>query len=287
MVEGGRGRPKNAAHSRHKRPRLVGDLATLALVFLLMGAVYFLPPDTSLAEAERTGALKVCVPQSYPPLVTTGGEHPGFDVELVSEIADRLGLTLSLNRSPEMGKDFNPRNWRVNRAQCEILAGGVVASVITRSFLETVETGIETGWAIVSRPGQSLGSGLRVGVYPGLGGLDRLGLGSFLRQRGLRLVLRQSVDALQAGLEAGELDAVITESLSAQQLVRAHPDWQISWMPASLGRYPLSLGLWKGDLTLKRAVVAAMDEIEHSGVLAELENQYGLSGIQTVAEFTP
>jgi len=286
-VEQGRGRTDRVASKRRKRPRLLADILTLAVVFLLMSAVYLLPPDTSLAEVERTGTLKVCVPQSYPPLVTGDPQQPGFDVSLVGEIAQRLGLSLSLHRIPEMGKDFNPRNWRVNRAQCEVLAGGVVSSATTQSFLQTVATGTQTGWAIVTRPGQALGPGLRVGVYPGLGGLDRLGLSAFLREHGLRPVLRQTVSDLQEGMESGAFDAAITESLSAQHLLDAHPDWKIAWMPASLGRYPLSLGLWKGDLTLKRAIVDALNEMKQAGVLAQLTDRYGIAQIATIADFTP
>jgi polar amino acid transport system substrate-binding protein len=34
------------------------------------------------------------------------------------------------------------------------------------------------------------------------------------------------------------------------------------------------LGLWKGDLTLKRAIVAAMARIEASGEMATITAQY-------------
>lgn len=213
------------------------DLVTVLVLFGLMSAVYFLPPDTSLSEVQQRGSLKVCVPDSYPPLVIQGGSQKGFDVDLIQAIADRLHLTLALNQNPSIGKDFNPRNWRVNRAQCEVVTGGVVTSATTRSFLETIETGLKTGWAAVMKPGATLKSGVTVGVYPGLGGLDRLGLSSYLRSHQIRGVARPSLEALASGLEAGDFDIAIAESLSIRQLGLAHPDWTIAWMPASLGRY--------------------------------------------------
>ena len=36
--------------------------------------------------------------------------------------------TLVLSENRAMGRDFNPRNWGLNRAQCQVIAGGVVDS---------------------------------------------------------------------------------------------------------------------------------------------------------------
>jgi len=272
---------------RRKKRRLVRyDLLSFVLIFGLMGAVYLLPPDTSLAEVQRTGTLKACVPPNYPPLVTADAARPGYDVSLLQELAKRMDLRLSLTRNPQMGKDFNPRNWRVTRAQCEILAGGVVASLTTQSFLETLSTGVATGWAVVLKPGASLAPNIRVGVLPGLGGLDRLGLSSYLRAQGAKGVLRANLDALEEGLIDDDLGAVVTEALGAGQLVQRHPDWQIAWLGNSFDRFTLGIGLWKGDLTLKRALVQALSSMEADGTLNVLQQQYGIVPIEAAADFS-
>lgn len=266
--------------------RVPGDLLTFVLIFGLMAAVYLLPADTSLAEVQRVGSLKACIPPNYAPLVTGNPAEPGYDVSLLQELAKRMNLRLSLNQNPQMGRDFNPRNWRVTRAQCEVLAGGVVASRTTRSFLETISTHVATGWAVVLKPGATLGPGTPVGVLPGLGGLDRLGLSSYLRTNGVRGVVRPSLEALEAGLEEDEFGAVVTEALGAGQLIIEHPDWQIAWLSDSLDRFELGLGLWKGDLTLKRALVEALGTMERDGTLAALRQRYGIVPIDAVAQFS-
>lgn len=274
--------PRKAPKRRWRRV-LPRDLLTFAVIFGLMAAVYLLPADTSLAEVERTGNLKACIPPSYAPLVTGDPREPGYDVSLLQELAKRMNLRLSLNQNPQMGRDFNPRNWRVTRAQCEVLAGGVVASLTTQSFLETVSTQVTTGWAVVLKPGGTLGSGTTVGVLPGLGGLDRLGLSSYLRAIGVRGVVLPSLDALEAGLDEDEFGALVTEALGAGQLIIEHPDWHIAWLSDSLDRFELGLGLWKGDLTLKRAVVEALDAMARDGTLAALRKRYGIVPIDAVA----
>ena len=115
----------------------VRQFAPYVLIFGLLGAVYLLPPDTSLGEVRKAGVLRACMPPSYPPLVTGDRDAPGIDVEMLQALAKNLGVSLIISSNPAIGQDFNPRNWHVTRAQCEVLGGGVVASPLTKSFLET------------------------------------------------------------------------------------------------------------------------------------------------------
>ena len=151
-----------------ERPRWVGDLITVAAIAALFSAIYLLPPDTSLAEVKHAGILRVCVPTLYPPLVTGKPDAPGFDIEFTQAIAKRLDVGVVTNANAAMGRDFNPRDWNVTRAQCQMLAGGVVVSDLTRSFLDTTPPHLETGWALVAAQLPTRLEGMTVGVYAGL-----------------------------------------------------------------------------------------------------------------------
>ena len=143
------------------------DVISFAVVFGLLGAVYLLPPDTALRQVRAAGTLRVCLPPAYPPLVTGDPAKPGIDVDLLQVIARELDVSLVTVVNPAMGRDFNPRDWHITRAQCEVVAGGVVGSATTRSFLETTEAYATTGWAWISpRPIVAL-EGRRVGVLVG------------------------------------------------------------------------------------------------------------------------
>jgi polar amino acid transport system substrate-binding protein/cystine transport system substrate-binding protein/membrane-bound lytic murein transglycosylase F len=249
------------------------DVVTFAGVFGLLGAVYLLPPDTSLRTVRAAGTLRVCLPPSYPPLVTGNAAAPGIDVELLQAIARELGVRLVTVSNAAMGRDFNPRAWRITRAQCEVLAGGVVGSPTTRSFLDTTPSYAMTGWAwLAPHPVGSL-QDRRVGVLVGVSGLDRVALATWLRAAKAQVTIVLDADELVQGLRDGRLDAAITERLLATELA-APLAWSAGWMPAELQRYPVVLGLWKGDLTLKRAIVAAMTGIEASGQMAALMARY-------------
>lgn len=263
-----------------ERPRWVGDLITVGGIAALFGAVYLLPPDTSLAEVKQAGVLRICVPTLYPPLVTDKPEAPGFDIEFAQAIANRLDVRIVVNSNSAMGRDFNPRNWNITRAQCQMLAGGVVVSDLTRSFLDTTPPHLQTGWALVAAQLPARLESMRVGFYAGLAGLDRIALSRFLQAQKARIEIVSSAEALIEGLRSGRIDAGLSEALMARQIAGTL-GVQVAWLPESLGRYPVAFGLWKGDLTLKRRLVAVIDDLDREGVTRELAGRYRIAPIET------
>jgi len=242
-------------------------------IFAPLAAVYLLPPDTSLGEMRRAGVLRACVPTLYPPLVTDDPAAPGIDIELLRGLARNLGVRLDVTHNEAMGRDFNPRAWHVTRAQCEVLAGGIVGSTATKSFLETSPAYEETGWAfILPKPLASL-EGRRAGVLAGVSGLDRIGLARYLRERMVELTIAPGAAELVAGLRDGRFEFGVTERLFADQFA-SREGWDVEWAPATLPRYPVVLGLWKGDLTLKRAIVDGLAKLERDGEMAAIVARY-------------
>ena len=270
--------PKAETPARKPRPRWVGDLATFAVIFGLLGGVYLLPADSSLAEVQRNGRLTVCMPDLYPPLITADPDNPGFDVELLRLVAARMGLSFSVVPNAAMARDFNPRTWRVTRAQCVALAGGVALTGPVLSYLDATEPYLETGWAVVSTVPITSLEGHGVAFYAGLNGLDRVALSRTLRAVGVRPKIVNSRDDLLAGLKSGAFDSVITESLTASQLAAAN-GYAVAWLNADAARFPLGIGLWKGDLTLKRAISAQLAALQADGTVARLREKYGIGTI--------
>jgi ABC-type amino acid transport substrate-binding protein len=253
--------------------RLAGSFRGIGIVLVLLLAVTFLSPDNSLKEVQAAGSLGACVPPSYPPLVTGDADRPGVDVELLKAVAAHLGLGLSLNPNDAIGRDFNPLNWGLNRAQCQVIAGGVVDSDQTRSFLETGPSYAKTGWAILSPQPPTGLKGLNIGVLTLVSGLDRIGLANYLRSAGARFQVVRRPEDLVAGIAEHHFDAGITESLLAARLA-ADNHWVAAWMPTELARYNLVFGLWKGDLTLKRAINQAFADLASDGTIATILARY-------------
>ena len=253
---------------------LARDLGGIVVVVGLMLLVTFLPPDTSLSEVEANNAIRACVPTIYPPLVTDDPERPGIDIEILRAVADQIGVDLLLSPIEAMGRDFNPRNWAINRGKCQVLAGGVVDSTLTRSFLDTGPPYAETGWAIVAPAPLTDIEGLTLGVLTLVSGLDRIGLSSYLRRQDVTVRVVRNTEAFVEGIASGELDGAVTEALLAGGLAADNDLW-VAALPGELARYNLAIGLWKGDLTLKRKIVRAFRQLEADGTLAAILERYG------------
>lgn len=251
------------------------DLLSSLLVLGLLAAVYLLPPDTALQQVRKAGVLRVCVPSSYPPLVTGDPARPGVDIEVLREVAEQLDVRLLPVTNTNMGRDFNPRNWRVTRAQCSVLAGGVVASDLTRSFLDTTTPYLETGWALVGPELPDSLAGVPVGFHAGISGLDRIALSRYLRAEGADVHIMNGVAALTEALVKNEVQVGVTETIQARQLASTQ-GWQVAWLPGELPREQVSFGLWKGDLTLKRGIQKALAQLKSNGKLQEIFAEYDL-----------
>lgn len=267
---------------RPERPRWLDPAITLGVGLGLLACVYLLPPDTSLAEVRRAGVLRVCVPEVQPPLITGNSERPGFEVELLQALAQDLGVRLAFNVNSSMGRDINPRNWRLTRAQCQVIAGGVVASDTTRSYLDTTPPHLATGWALLEPPPPiATLEDAAVGFLAGFSGFDRIAIGRWLRAAGADIDILRSREELADGLMTGTLDAAITEALAAWSIARDY-GWVARLLSGDLDTYFIAFGLWKGDLTLKRAIVASMERLRESGVIASLLDRYELAPIEDV-----
>jgi len=249
----------------------------LMIVAALMSVLSFLPPDTSLSDRQRSGVLKLCVPQSFPPLVTGDPNAPGYDVELAGAVAEALGLRLTVNVLPSIGRDYNPRNWSLTRAQCDVVGGGVADTPQTRSFMQTIPTQARTGWVGISRTGALPPEGQTIAVLPGTSGMDRLALSGWLRQQRLRAQAVRGPAELNQALQSGAAAAAITERFVAAGLDLDPSAFQMFWLEGdTFASFPMALGVWKGDQTLSRAVGAALAELESSGALEHMRERYGV-----------
>ena len=88
--------------------RIARDLGGLAVVVVLLLLVNFLPPDTSLAQVEASGAIRACVPTRYPPLVTGDPDRPGIDIELLRAVADEIGVSSAAQPERRHGPRLQP-----------------------------------------------------------------------------------------------------------------------------------------------------------------------------------
>ncbi|MGU3576070.1 substrate-binding periplasmic protein [Brucellaceae bacterium C25G] len=289
---------KSNSKARNTWKHWRSTVINLGTIFALLLAISFLPADTSLSQIKDRGALKLCVPALYPPFVTSDPQHPGYDIELMQAVADKIGVRLAINKMESIGRDFNPRNWMLSRGQCDVLAGGVADTVRTRNFMQTIPTDIKLGWMLLSPEGYFPQKEDQFFVIPGNTGLNRLELSSWLRNQGLiarpvsmRNGEKQVAQQVFTEIANGNVKGLVAENFTACSLLQSQgkgTNVKASWVfsdndentAAEQGEniagqtYSMALGLWKGDVTLKRAVEKAMKDLDKDGQITKLREFY-------------
>ncbi|WP_162784778.1 hypothetical protein [Paracoccus suum] len=234
---------------RWRKPAL--DIGLIAALLL---AVSFLPPDTSLAERRKQRVLRFCVPDLASPLVAADQPGaPGPELRQMQAVAARLGLPLQTVAIANMGRSFNPRDWQIGRGQCDIIGGGLADSSANRDFLTLLPNGGRIAM-VRAGPAAELPKGAEIGVFMGSAGLDRLRLSGWLRAQGWRARPLATQAALDAYLRGGG-------TALASTLTPLPPDTKVADLPPEAAEsQSLAFGLWRGDVTLTRAVRRALSQ---------------------------
>lgn len=217
---------------------------------LLLGAG-FLPPDTALRDRQRHGVLRLCVADAASPLIAGPDGAPGPELAALRGAAARLGLTVRVQEVASIGRSFNPRDWQVARGQCDLLGGGLADSTVNRDFLTLIPTGQRIALQRLG-VGPPPPRGGRIGVMVGAAGFDRVALSSWIRAQGWRAV--PLADAARLAQWLGQGGQAIAPSLVP--VPEATPVHDLPPEAAQASR--LAFGLWRGDMTLTRALRRAL-----------------------------
>ncbi|WP_290686633.1 MULTISPECIES: substrate-binding periplasmic protein [unclassified Haematobacter] len=247
----------------------------LALAVAVLAAVNLLPPDTAVEEIDAAGRLTVCAPPDLQPLVARGPARPGFEIALVDEAARRSGWRVSVTTNAAMTREFNPANWRISRATCRLIVGGLRDNDRSRSLMEMGAPYLRSGWVWLAPPGETWPPAT-VAFTPGSVAMDRVGLGTYLRGEGVRVVPLQSAAALPRVLKEGTASIVITDALTAGFLLDG-TGLAATPLPGGPAPEGLAFGFWKGDTTLRRRMDDVLAQMVADGTVDRIANDYGVA----------
>lgn len=227
-------------------------LSDIGVIAAVLFGLSMLPPDTSLRERQKQGVLRFCVPDLDSGLIRAADkDHPGYELRLAQGIARDLGLVLQVVEIANMGRSFNPRDWQIGRGQCDMLGGGLADSATNRGFLTLLPNQGRIALVRIGPP-EVPPAGSEIGVFMGSAGLDRVRLSSWMRGQGWRPAPLATPAALAAWVGQGKT-AIASSLNTLPQGVQSYD------LPSEAGEQTaLAFGLWRGDVTLTRAIRSAL-----------------------------
>jgi ABC-type amino acid transport substrate-binding protein len=257
----------------HRRTFLIVASAAFVAAF---GACNPTGSAATLPEAQHRGELRVGLDASFPPLadVDAHGQIIGYEADVAGAIAGALGMTPVLHNIALDGL----HDALLARKIDIVIAGWQYDARVTREIRFTAPY-YNAGQVLLVREGTALPSG-RSRLLAALAGKTigvEAGSAAELLARTLRAVRLErfpSPDAAAAQLLDGLLDAVISDALSASEVMRARPGLAVA--PDALTQEYLLAALRRSDSTLADRVTAAIEHMRRGGTLRRLASRWGL-----------
>ncbi|MDM7915291.1 MAG: basic amino acid ABC transporter substrate-binding protein [Candidatus Eisenbacteria bacterium] len=228
--------------------------------------------ETTLARIQRTRVLEVGTDATYPPFesIDPATARPaGFDIDLMREVAVRLGAEARFENVPFEGILPALRSGKYDAV--------ISAMTITEERAREVQFSrpyYAAGQSICVAAGSAIETpeelrGKRIGVQLGTTG-----------ERTAKTIAEASVvsfDAIGAAfldLRNGHLDAVIADTPTARLFASDHPDIRLTGEPITRESYGIAMR--KTDPDLAAAIDAALEAMEREGKIAALREAWKL-----------
>jgi polar amino acid transport system substrate-binding protein len=254
-------------------------LSVLIVVAALLAGCAEQAPTSTLDKIKQAGKVVVGTSADYPPYeyVDEAGNFTGFDIELMTEIAKRMGVDLewvdmpfdSLIAAVQEGKidmSISCFNYSEERDQQVDFSDPYYTSedafLVTESFTGTITEPAD----IVQ---------YKIGVQSGTVQDDWVT--TELIETGLmpesKLSRYERVDQAALDLQAGRIDVLVADSVPAQALIQQFGGFKIVY-EAQLYTGPLNIVLPEGDQALRDEVNKIIKQLQDEGFIDQLAVKY-------------
>ena len=277
--------PKKMPMSKEKRELLIVSIcaALIPIAMIYLGGAArdsVRERDVSLQKMIDSGRLVLGFDAGFPPMsfIDDKNEIAGFDIDMVQEVCDRLGVVLVKR----------PINWDVKESELNNGTIDCIASMpVTQesaATLNLLEPYIQDELIFVV-PGSSNVKWMRdlkdkaIGVQYS-SATQRAFNASRIRRDVMFSVLDDNLSILQQ-LKEGKLDAGLVNSLAAYYFIYSSSE-RYFVLPDSLGEEELTIGFRKNDRKLRDRVQEIISGMKGDGKLGDISEKWFGSDITIV-----
>ncbi|MBR4195443.1 MAG: amino acid carrier protein [Synergistaceae bacterium] len=276
-----------------KKSTMSTDMRKLLIVsvcatLLSMGMVYFggglrdrvHERDVSLQRVLEAGHIVLGVDSAFPPMsfVSDNGEIVGFDIELMREVSDRLGIELVV-RPIEWGNKEN----ELRDGTIDCIGSMSVVSEAAKS-INLSESYVKEDLIFVIRSDSKIKwlrdlKGKTIGVQAGSTTQDALNATDIINDVTV-VPLADNMLALRQ-LKEGKIDAALVDSLVAFYFIFSSNE-RYFVLSDNLGEEELAIGFRKNDRKLRDKVQDVISDMKADGTLGKISQKWFGSDITIV-----
>lgn len=259
--------------------RIVVFISLLVALSLILAGCGGAKADNHLEAIKQAGVIKVGTSADYPPFesVDENGNKVGFDIELMEEIAKRLGVKVewvdmpfdSLIAAVQEGKidaSISAFNYTEERDQsidfsipyftsedAFTVAGGFTGQIVNAEDVANFKVGVQTG---------TTQDGWLTDVLVADGALPEENLFRYDR-----------VDQAMLDLKNGRIEVMMSDYIPAQALVKQLGGLEIVYHGV-LSSGPVNIVIPNEDAELQQAVNQIIQQLQDEGFIDELAVKY-------------
>ena len=225
------------------------------------------------------GTLTVCSDIPYPPFeYVEDGETVGFDVDLVNNIAEDLGVESEFITTSFEAIETGSA---LDTDQCDLAASGMTITEERESVMDFSQPYVEDNLGLLVSPDADISSveeieGKRVGAQQATTGE------AFARDNGADVVQYEDSALMIQGLSTGDVDAVVANISVAGPAIDDNPELEVV-EEIETGE-ELGLAVKTGNTALLEKVNESLAAMEEDGTLEELKQKWlGSAGTEPSA----
>ena len=221
------------------------------------------------AVAPPAGTIRMITEATFPPYeFRQGKEVVGIDVEICKAIAKELGKSLAVE-----DVEFDSVIPSLIAGKAELAAAGITVTEDRKMKVDFSHAYVRTGIVFVFAKDKPFDAekaeeakGKRVGVQNGTTSAD------YVREKlGQEPEMFDSPASAFAAMKAGKVDVVIADIDPAKAVIKGEPDYDVSEL-LTVEEYAVAIK--KGQPELLAAVNKVIDELESSGKLDEIKDEW-------------
>jgi ABC-type amino acid transport substrate-binding protein len=247
-------------------------VAALAVGLLFLSGCR--PGEDTWEQIEAGGVLRVGVDPTFPPFAAADGpETWGFDIDLARALAAEMGLEPQFTYF-----GYDGLYDALATRQVDVLISALVVAPERTADVAYSDSYFDAGQVLVVPVGSAItgADDLEGGTLAvELGALGHVEAQSWQRrQPGLSVATYGSVDEALVAVTDGAADAALVDGVGGRLYLRDHAAGGLARLDPPVVPEPYAMAVRIGERTLHRRLNEALAELERSGRLEEIANQW-------------